>query len=179
MNGFQLSEAFRKNNLTNIYFKGCYLNRNIPHDVWNRGNGFFVVNTFENSDSIGHWVLFYIRNYEINFFDSLGGDPVSYSGSIKHVFENFQGKKSVIFKNPIQSASSSVCGAYCIFFGYQMVHNKSIFNIKSKFNNNLKRNDLKVVKYVNKILDIENGCTFSFCHAYMYLSKCNFGCKCK
>ena len=168
MNGLQVRYAFKQDEMVNYYFRGIFLNKNIPIRILEQKTCFFVVNTMVDKSRIGHWVLIYIDDIYIYFFDSLGATPSYYGGDISKNFENTSRYRIIVFSEPIQSKTSSVCGAYVIFFGYELIRNKSIDSIKSKFKHSQFRNDRIVVKYmkfsnlyfVNFVLDIYiNICT--------------------
>ena len=82
---------------------------------------FFVVNTMVDENCIGHWVLIYINDIYMYFFDSLGATPSYYGGDISKIFENTSKYRIIVFSEPIQSKNSSVCGAYVIFFCYEII----------------------------------------------------------
>merc|ERR1712148_42678 len=98
---------------------------------------------------IGHWILLYINNKNLFFFDY-----------------------------PIQSFDSFVCGAYVIYFGYEMCAHANAFLIKNAFTRFRRGNDKKVVRYVDKKMGISDMCCIDFCPRYMYDIPCKTSCNC-
>ena len=175
MNGRQIDDAFKLN--PKLRYRGCFMNKYVPKIK--EKNCFFVVNTLKNVGGIGHWVMFYILDYHMYFFDSLGKEPSYYTGDIYRVYNQHMFNKTIVFKNRIQNIYSSVCGAYVIYFAYEMFKHENICIIKSKFTLAYFKNDDIVVKYVNKLLGIDTTCNAKFCPMYMYLqNSCQKYCKC-
>ena len=71
-----------------------------------------VVNT-DPSDMPGtHWVAIYIRQYGVEYFDSLGRPPNNHFRSFLQRFS----RHCAWNEHQYQSIVSSLCGAYCILF---------------------------------------------------------------
>ena len=64
-------------------------------------------------------------------------------------FNTFGMIEVIVFKSPIQSDLSCVCGAYVIHFAFMMSIHRTLNNIKNKFSRYKKRNDFEVSKYIH------------------------------
>ena len=180
MDSKQIAEAFKLNSMLYRIFQGVFLNNNIPIDyLKSKRNCFFVVNTISSTHNIGHWVLFYIKDYCLYFFDSLGKDPEYYDGDIKKFYNQFMFDKLVVFRKQIQNSTSSVCGAYVIYFAYILFTCENVYRLKAKFTLQYVKNDKIVVNFVDKLFGIEQSCNINYCPVYMYMeNKCREDCKC-
>ena len=127
---------------------------------------------------MGHWVLFFIRNYHLYYFDSFGMNPEIYKGDISMFFKSFQGFKTIVFNKPIQNDFSYVCGAYTIILAYFMTKNNSINLIKSKFTKNTCRNDNFIVKKLYSVAGISLTCNQLLCPNEMSHINCKHYCEC-
>ena len=89
-------------------FNGVYSRDNLPKKI---KDGAYVINLDEYSYVGTHWIVLYVSNNEIIYFDSFG---------VEHVpkeIKNFIGHKNIktnIFR--IQSNNSIMCGYFCIGF---------------------------------------------------------------
>ena len=178
MNAWQISSTFSFNYHTRKCFKGCYLNKNIPLNILNEERCLFVVNSLVDVKDIGHWILMYINNRNLFFFDSFGNTPSFYGGDISRIYDLYGYSKSIVFDYPIQSFDSFVCGAYVIYFGYEMCAHANSFLIKNAFTRFRRGNDKKVVRYVDKKMGISDMCCIDFCPRYMYDIPCKTSCNC-
>ena len=178
MDAQQISTVFNLNHHTYICFRGCFLNNNIPKQIINEDRCFFVINSLMNIGEIGHWVMMYINKKKLCFFDSFGHTPDFYGGDMSRIYDLYPYEKSVIFERPVQSFDSSVCGAYVIYFGYEMCKYSNQFLVKNSFSRFKRENDKKVVRYVDDIIDMKEVCCRNFCPRYMYNINCKKNCKC-
>ena len=88
MNWFQISNALTIMPETVYLFRGCYYNRNILFSLFNERTCFFIVNTKADlSRPMGHWILFYIRDYNLLFFDSIALEPKFYGWDIEEFYQ--------------------------------------------------------------------------------------------
>ena len=91
-------------------------------------DGAYVINLDEYSYVDTHWIVLYVSNNEIIYFDSFG---------VEHVpkeIENFIGHKNIktnIFR--IQSNNSIMCGYFCIGFIDFMFVGKTLIDYTSLF----------------------------------------------
>ena len=119
MNGYQITNALANIPETERLFRGCYYNRNIPFRLFNEESCFFVVNTISNLRTpMGHWVAFYIKDYNLIFIDSFGMTPEFYGWDINDFYALYPGCRSKMLNKPIQNEFSYVCGAYCVVMPY-------------------------------------------------------------
>ena len=178
MDAQQITSAFNLSYHTYICFRGCFLNNNIPTNFINEGICFIVVNSLKKVGDIGHWVMIYINQNNLYFFDSFGQMPAFYGGDITRIYDLYPHEKSVIFERPVQSFDSSVCGAYVIYFGYEMCRHSKPFLVKNSFSRFKRENDRKVVRYVDDKIGLKEVCCKNFCPRYMYNMPCKKNCKC-
>ena len=113
--------------------------------------GIFVVNDEPKTQSGNHWILVFIKPYEIIFVDSYGRPPNYFK-----LEKNLRTMKRNIIRNRImiQGLFSNVCGAYCIFFAYHLARHRQLNDILNYFSNDLNDNDRKVYNFVNKKFSI-------------------------
>ena len=178
MDTLQIMYAVQNISPTNRFFKGCYYNRNIPFNLMKERECFFIVNTITNVRKMGHWILFYIKNFRLYFFDSFAMSPVEYGWDIDSFFTSYPGYKTEVFQSPIQNDVSYVCGAYTIFFAHCMCMDYSLFHIKTLFTRNRRRNDSFVVSRVYSLVGLDIECKSDFCTSLMFFDKCRKYCLC-
>ena len=104
--------------LTNFEIKEYYENKSRFNDVYSRDNlpktikkGAYVINLDEYGDVGTHWIALYVKNNEVVYFDSYGGEHVPKET------KRFIGHKNIktnIFR--IQPDNSIICGYFCIGF---------------------------------------------------------------
>ena len=156
MNGGHLIECIRIIPGLSHEFGGIFLNSNIPPKLKKSRNLFFIVNTIKDPimEKIGHWVLFYIKDYKLYFFDSYGITPDWYGGDIAEFYYNHQFPSECVIRYELQQDSSFVCGIYCLFFCQKMYKNCPIKTIKNYFGCNKKNNDSLMMKYFYHVMGI-------------------------
>ena len=179
MDNLQITKIVKNLSETQSLFQGCYKNDDIPFSLLSRRHCFFIVNTSINVNSMGHWLLFYIKDFNLYFFDSFGLAPFNYGGDVHSFFNKYNNFKTMVFNSPIQSDSSYVCGAYVIYFAYMMSRNYSYLILKKKFTKNKRKNDSIVSNFIYKITRTQIKCNSSFCPSYMFLTSCRKYCSCK
>ena len=130
------------------------------------------------SNEIGHWLLFYKRNSCLYFFDSFALNPIAYGGAISKLFYNFPLHKIHGISDQVQSDSSYVCGAYCIFFANLMSNAYAIHRINSIFSKNTEKNDLIVTNFLYNMIGIKISCSKHFCPSIVFNSRCRKFCCC-
>ena len=80
---------------------------------------FFVVKTISNSNTpMGHWIVFYIKNFNLLFIDFSGMNRKFYGWDIDDFYCLCPGCKNIMQNEPTQSEFSYVCGAYCVVLSY-------------------------------------------------------------
>ena len=122
----------------------------------------FIANTlrtYDNSQQMGHWVVFYVGPQYILFLDSFGLPPEFYGQE----FANFSKQKTVYaLPHGLQPPDSLTCGLYAVFF----VHYISHWGLSSCLRYTMKHfrplkprlNDKKVKRYFIGDIDRENPC---------------------
>ena len=178
MNGYQIISIVNSLPETKYSFLGCFKNDTIPFELQLKRNGFFIVNTTVKISSMGHWILFYIKDCVLYFFDSFGQSLDIYGLDIESFYTSYTGPKIKVFNSPLQDDMSYVCGPYVIYFAYMMSKNHSTYYIKSRFNKNKKRNDTLVTKFIFLKTKIEIRCNLKYCSGYMFNTKCRKFCSC-
>ena len=177
MNGLQIKAALEiMPDVQN--FKGCYYNKNIPFELMKERECFFIVNTVTDLQKMGHWVLFYIKEFHLFFFDSFGLHATQYGSDIKNFFESYQYRKSLVFDHAIQNELSYLCGAYVLIFSYLKCKNYSVRQIKSLFTRNTRKNDSFIASYLYRLIGIKLSCNQMFCPKRMFFTSCRKYCVC-
>ena len=109
----------------------------------------FVVNTAPMKLPGIHWIAIYFNEQmKGEFFDSYGR-PIHYN---KH-FLDFMNRNAVEWEHnkiQLQSAFSTVCGQYCIYFLYHRCRKRSMPTIVNSFANDKLRNDQLVYDFVRR-----------------------------
>ena len=109
---------------------------------------YIIVNLEKRSEKGRHWLAIRFGKYNVEIFDSLGGRPAIW-GVYPKILVNFLSRYSdshdFLFSPVIQSAFSTFCGLYCIF--YVLFRQQFTFsNLVNRFSNNLIKNDLVLVQ---------------------------------
>ena len=137
--------------LTNFEIQKYYRNETKFNDVYSSDNlpnkmkdGAYVINLDEHSDIGTHWVVLYVKNNDITYFDSFCGEDIS-----KEITK-FIGHKNVIaniFR--IQAYDSVMCGYVCIGFIDFMFKGKTLTEYTNLFStNNFEKNDDIILNYL-------------------------------
>ena len=113
--------------LTNFEIQKYYENEPKFNGVYSRNNlskikdGEFIKN-LDEYESIGiHWIVLYVNNNNVNYFDSFG---------VEHIpkeIKKFIGNKNIITNiYSVQAYNSIMCGYFCIEFINFMLKGKSL-----------------------------------------------------
>ena len=98
-------------------------------------DGAYVINLDEYSDIGTHWLALYVRNNDVNYFDSFKVEHIP--KEIKTFIGN-KTKKTNIFR--IQAYDSIMCGYFCIVFIDFILAGKTLTNFMNLFwPNNFKK----------------------------------------
>ena len=138
------------NPLTNFEIQKYYQNESIFNGVCSRDNlpktiedGAYVINLDEFADVGTHWIVLYVKNIAIIYFDSFG---------VEHVhkeIEKVTGHKNIktkIFR--IQANNSIMCGYFCVGFIDFMFAGKTLIDSISLFSiYDFKQNDDIILSY--------------------------------
>ena len=121
-------------------FHGVYSRDNLPKTVKNKA---YIINLDKYADAGPHWVVLYVKNNEVVYFDSFG---------VEHIpkeIKRFIGHKSVktnIFR--IQADNSIMCGYFCIGFIDFIFAGKNLIDFTSLFSRyDFKKNDQIILVY--------------------------------
>ena len=129
-------------------FNGVYSRDNSPNKI---KDGAFVINLDEYSDIGTHWIVLYVENNDITYFDSFGVEHIhkeiinfiSRSLSSASLNKNI---KTNIFR--IQAYDLIMCGYFCIGFIDFMFKGKSLTEYTNLFSpNDFKKNDDTILNY--------------------------------
>jgi hypothetical protein len=111
----------------------------------------FVINTDPQTEPGAHWVSIYIDGDGCgDYFDSYGGKPMK-------TFKTFLDRNCITWQysnKRVQTALTSVCGQYCIYFLHFRCRDFSLQSILSRFGDDFVKNDTDVTNFVNRKYDI-------------------------
>lgn len=122
----------------------------------------FVVNSDPSHLPGTHWLAYFAKSNEsIEFFDSFGFPPTTYSLPSSHTHNTIR----------LQGLKSATCGQFCIYYLYSKCIGHSLASIQSHFSRtNYRWNDTQVRNYVNRIslpklkpLAYSSSCTCNQC----------------
>jgi hypothetical protein len=150
LTNYDLSDKCKK---LGIPLVGIYCKDQLPYT---RKDGCYIINMQDNEDVNGnenpgtHWVSAIINNKQACYFDAFGCVPP------RNVQEFLAPYKPFPYNTKeIQNIMSEVCGWYCIYFLYWMMHNNNIKSMKERlelftnqFSNDVKKNETLLKKYL-------------------------------
>ena len=99
----------------------------------------YVINTDHSSGPGKHWVCIFVDELKMEYFDSLGDEPVEL-----HDFLSSQKKPYIYNVRRIQSLTSNVCGAYCILYCYFRSRGYDLEYFMNMFSEDVDANDVLV-----------------------------------
>ena len=150
MNTLQIAQVLTKDPFTKESFSGVYACDELTSIEINKYPKSFVVNTDPMELPGTHWIAIYFNEQmKGEFFDSYGRHPIHYN---KH-FLDFMNRIAVEWEHnkiQLQSAFSTVCGQYCIYFLYHRCRKRSMSTIVNSFVNDKLRNDQLVYDFVRQ-----------------------------
>ena len=143
--------------LTNFEIIKYYENESILNGVYSRDNlpnkikdGAYVTNLDGYSDIGTHWIALYVKNKDITYFDSFGGEHIP--KEIKAFIKN-ENIKTNIFR--IQAYDSIMCGYFCIGFIDFMFKGKTLTEYTNLFSpSDFTKNDNVILNYFMKYVYI-------------------------
>ena len=106
-------------------FEGVYSRDNLPNKI---KDGAYVTNLDKHSDIGTHWIVLYVKNNDVTFFDSFGVEHIPVE------IIKFIGLKNVtanIFR--IRAYDSIICGYFCIEFVNFMLKVKTLTEYTNLF----------------------------------------------
>ena len=132
--------------LTNFEIRAHYQNEPRFNGVFSRDtikNGAYVINLDEYRDIGTHWVVLYVNNKTIKYFDSFGVEHIP-----KEIIKFIGNKKIITNIFRMQAYDSIMCGYFCTGFINFMFNGNSLTDYTSLFSpNDLKKNDDIILKY--------------------------------
>jgi hypothetical protein len=129
-------------------FNGVYACDKIPKNLTQ--NGALVCNTDPSNKPGRHWIVLFIGDNYIEFFDSLGNGP-GYAPYPKEFLTAAKSRPTCEF-NPhmIQSALSDTCGEFCVYYVRERCAGRAMHEIVADFQGRTPiQNDLLVKKLVS------------------------------
>ena len=121
-------------------FNGVYSRDNLSNKI---KDGAWLINLDEYSDIGTHWIVLYVKNNVVTYFDSFGVEHIP--KEIKTFIKN-RSIKTNIFR--IQAYDSIMCGYFCIAFIDFMFKGKSLTEYTNLFSpNDFKKNDDTILNY--------------------------------
>ena len=134
-------------NVKNFYL-GCFSADNYPQNL--KTFQFFVVNKDKSFEKGSHWMVVFLGDKNIEFFDSCGSNE----SFVKH-FLKFNKQFVCVFNDtPVQESNTNTCGEYCIYFAISRLSNidqsfGKVMNIC--FSHELEKNNQKVLQFCRNL----------------------------
>lgn len=146
MNSLQILQVLQ---LTDARTYGVFPADQIPRR-WTKPAA-IIANTDGHRQPGSHWVAMYVGSSgRATYFDSYGLPPL-----VPQHLLRLRGNCSFYRWNTkrLQSATSNVCGQYCIMFLHYMCRNYSLSDFNNIFTTDLERNDNIVRRFYKKLLE--------------------------
>jgi hypothetical protein len=148
MNTDQIRNALQANPITSPSFRGVFAADTIQ--TLDPLPGSCVVNTDSSNEPGRHWIAVFQTSADIvEIFDSFGKD-LSFYG-----IDFFKSQKVIRQTEQLQSASSTVCGQYCLFFLLRRAGCEKYTDIIHLFTQSKVSNDAMVCQYINHYFDLK------------------------
>ena len=124
---------------------GAYSTDDLPDKIKDEAN---VINLDEYSDIGTHWVVLYVNNESVTYFDSFGVEHIP-----KEIKKFINNKNRLANICRVQNYESIMCGYFCIGFINYMFKGKTVTDHTNLFSpNNFKKNDDIILNYfLNKL----------------------------
>ncbi|GBN06781.1 hypothetical protein AVEN_268923-1 [Araneus ventricosus] len=150
MNGNQIHFILSRDPHTSPFFSGIFASDTIP---MLKEKSAIVVNADKSSEPGSDWLAFYQEADNVEFFYSYGNPPEFYGPR----FQDFTSNYSSVYWNSttLQSLTSNVCGAYCIYFILKRCQGHSLYSIVSNLSH-CQKNDFRMYQFVKKTLCCKN-----------------------
>ena len=141
MTNFKIQAYYQNESRCN----GAYSRDDLPYKIKGEAN---VINLDEYSDNGTHWVVLYVNNESVTYFDSFGVEHIP--KEIKKIINN---KNRLANICRVQNYESIMCGYFCIGFIIYMFKGKTVTEHTNLFSpNNFKKNDDIILNYfLNKL----------------------------
>jgi len=120
-----------------------------------------IVKNTDYSWEVGkHWICFFVlSSHRYHYFDSYGNELSTYPNVVP--------PSGIIVKencNVLQSASTYLCGEYCVWFAFSRALGVSYEAFLSRFSNNVRTNDCLVRRFASSIPGIHPHNIYSNIH---------------
>ena len=143
MNTLQILKVLEQDRYVRPLFNGVFAIDQLPKCE----NGAYVVNTAKSTHPGQHWVAVYVTGNKVEYFDSYGGEPSSH-------LKRWWRKRSWTYNAvPLQSALTSVCGQYCIYYLIHRCRDITLEEMLLDFCADVDYNDQMVYDFVDEKLD--------------------------
>ena len=132
---FEIQEYFKDEKI----FNGVYSRNNFSK----LKKGSYVINLDHSKNTGTHWVLIFVKEDEVIYFDGFGVEYIP-----KEIMEIIKNKniKTIIFR--IQDNNSIMCGYFCILSIEYMLSNKTLTDFTNLFSPwNFEKNDDIIKRY--------------------------------
>lgn len=143
----EISDILKTDRFTGQHFRGVYACDQLPKQHLHHPSA-LVINT-DPADKPGqHWVAVFITaDGDGEYFDSFGHGP-----SVPQIIHFLQKNTKRVIPNPrvLQSAFSTVCGQYTIFFLLHRCRGLNMTKIIKLFSSDTLDNDFNVNDFVKK-----------------------------
>jgi len=130
------------------FYLGCFSSDNYPKSL-NKFE-FFIVNKDSSREKGSHWMVVFLSDREIEFFDSCG----TTEDFVKN-FLTFEKQFVCVFnRSQLQPISSDTCGQFCIYFAFKRLLNRdqSFRSVLNKsFSLNQDKNNEKVIQFCKNL----------------------------
>ena len=140
LTNFEIREYYK----TEPSFNGVYSRDNLPKTI---KKGVYEINLDEYEDAGTHWIVLYVKNRKVVYFDSFGVEPVP-----KEIIKFMKNKDIIANIFRLQAYDSIMCGYYCIEFINYMLKGKTLDYTNLFSPNDFKKND-QVIKRIFKKLN--------------------------
>ena len=134
MNTQDLVNALASDKIVNKYFINVYAFDQLPKRKLTQDSWLLICNCCPSFKPGIHWIALFKdvkRKDYIEIFDSYGQHPDLYNLTI---FCRRQGAKRIWYNTrQLQSAISSVCGHYCLYYAYHRARGHEMQNIVNSF----------------------------------------------
>ena len=129
MNTLQLNHVLTSNPVTKKYFNGVYPKDTL--ELIENKPSLIICNTDTSEGEGKHWILIHFNNNEVEFFDSLGKNPLDYGVEFFNFMKKYASECNFTSIR-VQPRNSDLCGQYCVFFAHKRCQG---YNMKYILNN--------------------------------------------
>ena len=135
------------NSAVNRYYLGTFAACDIQ--LVNQKRYCFITNTDDHVNPGQHWNSWFVKDGKLLFMDSFGRAPThpEFPSYYKEYVKQFYEYEYCTI--PIQSATSTNCGLYCIHFIYLLSYGLDFEHFLKQYYLDLNQNDNVVVKFYN------------------------------